>query len=68
MPFPLTVKQQMPCVHWNHFPISTAIPSIGQTVFVKSEAEMADSTNHKIIKTPYFCYCSKCYNSKLIIR
>lgn len=69
MPFPLTIKRQMPCMHWNHFPISTTDPSIiGQTVFAKCEADMLDSNNQKIGKVQYFCYCSKCYSSKHVTR
>ncbi|XP_075154917.1 uncharacterized protein LOC142228386 [Haematobia irritans] len=28
MPFPLDIPKQMPCPHWNHFPVVTIIGSI----------------------------------------
>lgn len=28
MPFPLHVPKQMPCEHWNHFPVNTVLATI----------------------------------------
>ena len=28
MPFPLSAPKKMPCEHWNHFPVNTALATI----------------------------------------
>ncbi|KAH8272955.1 uncharacterized protein [Drosophila bipectinata] len=65
MPFPIHPPKQMPCPHWQHFPISPVDtkPNPFDTVGGAAAAAQASQGNNKPPEPVSYRYCLQCKTS-----